>query len=473
MQSEDFDDKVRKAADHHHPAYDEKAWDKMKQLLNKHLPQEKDNRRRFIFFLLLLILLGGGTWFIASKQGVNNKSTVQVHPADLKHQNKSEESININSTTEKKSKTIPSSNSDKTEGVATTNTIDNNQPINQQYSAGEVDKSTLFLKKGKTKKESAFFTLTDKTSTSQSRQISKQTNSIISKKDNTMLELQSQKPVSDVEKKNVTSTFAAILPGNTTDNTVKDENIVANDKPATLSTSEKIADDKQNSKSNTSDPSIEKPVANKSKKKTTNSFFFTLSAGADVSFAGTDKLGNAKLLAGAGLGYNFKNRLTIRTGVYSGRKIYSAAADNYHPPADFYMHYRYLQKVDADCKVIEIPLSLSYNFSNSKKQTWFVSGGLSSFLMKSESYNYFYKYTLTGPTVNKKSVIKNENKHYFSVLTVSGGYQRNLNKNISIMVESYIKIPLSGVGYGKVKLNSTGLLFSVGVKPFNNSKKKP
>lgn len=42
MQFEDFDNRIKDAADNHHPTYDEKAWDKMEALLDKHMPlQEK------------------------------------------------------------------------------------------------------------------------------------------------------------------------------------------------------------------------------------------------------------------------------------------------------------------------------------------------------------------------------------------------------------------------------------------------
>ena len=93
--------------------------------------------------------------------------------------------------------------------------------------------------------------------------------------------------------------------------------------------------------------------------------------------------------------------------------------------------------------------------------------------MKKETYNYIYKYTATGPTISRKWTIDNENKHYFSTLTLSGGYQRNISKTLSVMLEPYIKLPLSGVGYGKVKLNSGGVLFSIGIKPFAAKKDKP
>jgi hypothetical protein len=52
------------------------------------------------------------------------------------------------------------------------------------------------------------------------------------------------------------------------------------------------------------------------------------------------------------------------------------------------------------------------------------------------------------------------------VLNFSGGYTRNINKNFSLRAEPYAKFALGGVGYGKVNLNSGGVLFSAIIKPF-------
>ena len=67
MQSENIDNKIRQAAEQHHPDYDGKAWIKMEKLLDRHLPQREDRRRRVIFFLLLFLLMGGGAWLVTSK----------------------------------------------------------------------------------------------------------------------------------------------------------------------------------------------------------------------------------------------------------------------------------------------------------------------------------------------------------------------------------------------------------------------
>jgi hypothetical protein len=472
MQSEEFDKKVKEAADHHYPAYDEKAWGKMEQLLDKHLPQEKDDRRRFIFFLLLFLLLGGGAWLIATKPWVNNKSVVLVKQETQKQKRNSETDTKINTpvnTTIKEKDVIGLPDSIgkieiKTVVAASGN---NNKQTVPQVSNEPVDKAVAILKV-KPKSKNTLIAVTAKVNEQYNKTDIDIPDNKIRQDDKIADKLKQQEPVDDNVKKTVRDPVAAITPVMIVTEPVADKNAMINDSiNADLS---KPVSNEVVSKAD--EPIVEKPMAKKVQAKKGNSFFFTLSTGADVSFAGSDKLGKTKLLAGAGLGYTFKNRVTVRTGFYSGRKIYSALAADYHPPANFYNYYPYLEKVDADCKVYEIPVSVSYNFGNSKKQNWFVSTGLSSYLMKSESYDYFYKYTSAGPTLNKKWTIKDQNKHYFSVLTLSGGYQRSLSKNLSIMVEPYIKLPLSGVGYGKVKLNSAGILFSIGIKPFNVSKKQ-
>src|SRR5438045_8408127 len=68
MRSEQIDKKVQEAAEKHHPAYDENAWQKMESLLNQHLPVQKDNERRRVFLLLFIFLfLGGGGLLLLSK----------------------------------------------------------------------------------------------------------------------------------------------------------------------------------------------------------------------------------------------------------------------------------------------------------------------------------------------------------------------------------------------------------------------
>ncbi|RYG52582.1 MAG: hypothetical protein EOO01_06315, partial [Chitinophagaceae bacterium] len=190
-----------------------------------------------------------------------------------------------------------------------------------------------------------------------------------------------------------------------------------------------------------------------------------LSAGPDLSAVGIDKAGKWKMQYGIGLSYAVTKRLQIRTGLLISRKIYTADSTDYHPPKNFWSYYPNLQKIDANCLVYEIPLNVAYTFPSIKKHQWFVSAGVSSYLMKEENYDYYFKNALGMDDYHSRS-IKNENDHFFSILQLSGGYQYNFSDRLSIMAEPYVKLPLGGVGFGKVKLNNTGVLFTLGYKPF-------
>ena len=116
-------------------------------------------------------------------------------------------------------------------------------------------------------------------------------------------------------------------------------------------------------------------------------------------------------------------------------------------------------KVDANCLVYEIPLTLRFDFVKRPATSFFGSIGMSSYIMKKEKYNYDYllynypyqgKYDYTG------------NKSFFGILSFSAGMEKKLNDAFSILAEPSINIPLAGVGDGKVKLYSAGL--QVGIK---------
>ncbi len=469
MQSDKFDKKARDAAEHHHPAYDEQAWEKMEKLLDKHLPQKEDNRKRFIFFLLLFLVLGSGTWLMIArpwKPGTGVAGTIQ--PAD--------------------SKSVP--------GAATTG-ISPKQEDNHASIPGTENREDKANVKGVTGDENR-----QPVSTSlPARNGSKDAAAIVTKRNNSSSPIltraakkNNQILPGDVNKSNTVSQPVGIsgadqkTPGLPNDRISQaDQGAYVKDISATKNTpsanKDKQAADKpgdpnagntvqQETVKKESGDVVQTPAQKKaqSKNRKSNSLFFTISAGPDISMVGADKPGKTKLLAGLGVGYTFKDRVTVRTGFFTARKIYSAAPSDYNAPPEFYTRYPYLEKVDADCKVYEIPLLVSYHFGRSAKQNWFAAAGLSSYLMKRETYTYFYKYYPNTPTTTAKWTLRDKNNHFFSVLNLSAGYQRNINKTISVTVEPYMKLPLSGVGYGKVKLNSGGVIFSLGIKPFQGKK---
>ena len=297
------------------------------------------------------------------------------------------------------------------------------------------------------------------------------TNKKADKQTQSFLKNRTNKPVKQTETTNDNNNLTSentVIPGtpespkNPSNNNLTDGSV--NPAPSDSTTSSKnvvTATDKK--QSDTATAEITKPTIKKEKSKASagSKLSLNLSFGPDISSVGIDNPGKLEMQYGLGIGYAFSKRLPIRTGFYTGNKIYTADSGDYKTPYTI----NKLQKVDANCLVYEIPLTLVYNFRTVKNHNWFISGGFSSYLMKKETYGYHYENSW-GQSQYYKRTYKNENTHLFSIINFSGGYQYHFTDRFSIMAEPYIKIPASGIGVGKVKLNSTGVLFTVGFKPF-------
>lgn len=438
-----WDDKINKkikdAADQYHPAYDENAWDKMELLLDKHLPVEKKRKRKY-FLIPLLSLLLGGLLFIYYNQ--NNSHSKKSQTIETKN--------NITATKLlKKNPIVIDKNADSSNITAKPSGTIN--PISKSYQ-GEINQKAK-NSESKTDEGSPYKSFINPT-----RETAFNKHAIT----------------------NATITSAPVREEDATKN-----NVVANyinDEPGYLSKEHIFSETETSILNNTNlrkeisgiknidkiefilMGKIRDPVVPNKNKSFRNNFAINISAGPDVSSVGFNKAGKMAVNFGAGASYTVSNRFTLRTGFYVAEKIYSADKNQYHVPSGG-SNITYLYNIDANCKVYEIPVTVSYNFGRAKNHQWFASAGLSSYLMKKESYDYYYKYP-NGSTYTKSWSISNKNQHYFSVLDLSAGYEYSFSKRTSLLAEPYLKMPLSGIGAGKVKLNSGGVLFTFILKPF-------
>ena len=168
---------------------------------------------------------------------------------------------------------------------------------------------------------------------------------------------------------------------------------------------------------------------------------------------GTSALGGT---VGVLFEYELSKKLIIQTGITYSNKIYIGSFDDYHNWTDWKSyHPSKPTEVDGGCKIIDIPINLRVNLFQKPKQTWFVSSGISSYLMTKESYTYIYNWA-----PSKTSNWNDNSKYYWSVLNFSVGLDRQISKHFSLQIEPYLKTPLKSVGRGGVNLYSSGLLFS-------------
>ena len=452
MPDEANDKRIKEAAKHYHPAYDDKAWEKMEQLLNQHLPQKK-KRRRFIFFLLPLILAGGVILFIVTENGRKDAThdqeitfstgeTVKPIPAPLtsnsfdgmskKPSSKNSEIKQLISGRKENVSQIPHPGSRKNSTGATGTTF----PIEKKWQENHLKNN----RQNVTAKEEI-----------KTKQRNFADNNPINEDNSVVEPLPSSSVIPSLNEKNIL-------------NQKENNKDIQLNKPV-VNKSENIAKTEKDQTTATKT----KKEAKRSKNNFVNNFGISISAGPDISGAHLDNPGKIAINLGLGVSYIISSSFTLRTGFYAAKKIYSVGPDDYKTTAGPGNYY-YLENIDANCLVYSIPLNINYNFKKVKNHNWFLSTGLSSYLMKRETYEYYYKYP-SGQAYTKDWTIHNQNQNFLSVLNLSGGYQYSFNNRISVMAEPYISLPLGGVGAGKVKLKSTGILFTFTVKPFLKKEK--
>lgn len=189
-------------------------------------------------------------------------------------------------------------------------------------------------------------------------------------------------------------------------------------------------------------------------------WFLGFGYGPDVSLVGFSEVTRPGTNLGILLEYQLNRRWSINSGITYSRKNYTAKGEDYHPPKGFWDYGFVPDMTDATCEVIDIPINIRYYFRPAKSNRLFASTGLSTYLMLTEDYKYQYGRDDPQHLVLSWSG-KNENQHYFAIYNLSVGYQRSMGKQWFLEIEPFVKLPLTGVGFGEVDLWSTGALFSL------------
>jgi hypothetical protein len=189
-------------------------------------------------------------------------------------------------------------------------------------------------------------------------------------------------------------------------------------------------------------------------------FYVALVGAPDVStvkFASIEKpMANVGLV----LEYRLTSRLRVNTGLLRATKQYVARRADY----DFGSYapniaHRYFDDVEGSCTMLDVPLNLRYDLLTRPRYRLYGSAGLSSFFMQREQYSYAYTENYSPGYWQGEWV--NANQHYLSILNLSAGYERSLNSRWSLQAEPYLKLPLAGIGAGKIRLTSAGVFLGV------------
>ncbi|WP_295791233.1 hypothetical protein [Mucilaginibacter sp.] len=205
---------------------------------------------------------------------------------------------------------------------------------------------------------------------------------------------------------------------------------------------------------------------------------YTLSVIAAPDLNGVNSFAQSKVGTNIGLTFaiGLSRKLTVTTGALYSVKPYATNFNNYRNGVKWPVSP---QEVTADCRMLDIPLNVSYQVYHRNQNKLSFGTGLSSYIMLHESYKFEYNASsitsnysggssATGPsTIN----VANPGKYFFGVVNLNATYEHQINSKVGISIQPYMKIPLSNIGYSQVKLQSTGV--AVGLSWNLNSLTKP
>jgi len=188
-------------------------------------------------------------------------------------------------------------------------------------------------------------------------------------------------------------------------------------------------------------------------------FALAVLAAPDVN--GVGSFGNNR--AGIDLTVQFSLKLTRKLSISAGAsyaiKPYQTGLGNYrtnHPgwSAALWTSNAKPNTVNANCYVLDVPLNINYQVYSKGKNSFAMGTGLSSYIMLKEDY----RFTFPDPAKDGIDVdIANQNQHLLGVLNMNVNYQHRLNNKLGLIVQPYLKLPLTQIGFGQVNLQSAGV----------------
>lgn len=408
------------------------SWDKMERELDKILPTEKKKKRPFLFWWIIpgLLMIVSILWYTMHTQAVD-----QARTASVTQQNGTHKEPNTDNPIQ------PILEKEKTASI----------PL-----ISDTKLPNITFKVSKQKQPSSYEAITASAIEQQGKIPSSFKNA------------QPSSAIASIQKDTIIA--AANTASSSTDNKEIIGLPIDTGNNVTDSSIHTAKDSTPVSIMNVQEPitiSTKDSIASKNKKEKA-AFSWAVVAGIDattVKFRYTDR---ASLSGGVLIGYHFNRHWSIHTGGLYTRKNYKMAGNDFKAPTGSWVANYKLETVDGFCTMWEIPLLARYTFDTKTKNRAFISGGLSSYLMTRENYNYFYYFN--GSPVRRNANYPDGKTHPFSILKLSAGWIRETHKSSSLVVEPFANLPLSGLGFGSAKLSSFGIYFSYQFRQPNKKK---
>ena len=418
--NDDMDDLFKRAAENYPLKTDSADWNAVAKKLSEQdddKPAAAPGKYRHLLWLLLLLPLGGAYFFMSGKneKGVNtaNEITIKENKKDANEQGNN---APVNIAEETPEQATPSKNTTPVAGIVKPVISSNNSFVSvntnplQRNSKGRLNS-----------------TITGAGSTVSSDNPAEVTEHVSGNK----------KPdvVSEITNKNI--------PDKTDQNRI---NIISDPKR------EDIKQDNENK--NTAEKKAT-ALQKKNPKQKERGLYAGVVIGPDISTVKFQSIKNVGVSMGILVGYQLNKKISVESGISWGIKNYYSDGEYFDKSMVYPNPNTKIKSVEGVCNMIEVPVMMKYNVTTNKNNIS-ISGGMSSYLMKKEDYDYIVIYN-NGQPYPRSSSYKNSSTDLFAVANLSVGYNRQLKKGVALRIEPYVKVPVKGVGIGSLPIMSTGL----------------
>jgi len=202
------------------------------------------------------------------------------------------------------------------------------------------------------------------------------------------------------------------------------------------------------------------PVKSNAKKdiklqKSKPSFYVGILGSPDLSTIKWQSVKNVGTRFGLLLGYSFNSRWSIESGAYYSRKNYYTDGEYFDKTNAYILKYVDQLKVNGVCNMWEFPVNVRYNLSTGGKMKWFATAGVSAYYMSKEKYDC--SGYLNGAPWSEEWNKKPSHNSWSSNLNLSVGYEQRLGRIGNLRLEPYVRVPMTGIGTGKLSIMSAGL----------------
>ena len=206
--------------------------------------------------------------------------------------------------------------------------------------------------------------------------------------------------------------------------------------------------------------SVEKkktPATPKSLKE--NGFYAGVITGPDFSKVKSGSFKGPGLSAGILAGYKINKSFFIETGFTRGTKYYSSEGIFFNKASASMPDGMIVNNLESRSRILEIPLKIGYLFYRKRNTNIFVAAGIAAYIMTKEKNNY--NITENGNPGKMVGLYEKSNFKMPAAFSVSAGWEHHLSGLLKIRIEPYLKLPMQGIGVGKLPVTSAGIQIGI------------